>query len=223
MEKSLQDIIKAVRSKGYMLYTEPYKLNVVGIRNSNVTQNDSFDDLIAFFYYDDKGTLIGKVAQATTDPSIQYLENPMAEGGTAILKAGQYIDTYAIDKHIGKYDALCQRLKPVTVIRDSDRNSYLNLLAPTTTGMYGINIHRAAVGQNMPDKIGPYSAGCQVFRNESDFQMMMNMAQKSRSVHGNKFTYTLIDERDFIKTTNTIILGIGLLAASYYLYKSVKS
>lgn len=225
MQKSLADVIKAVRSKGYMVYTDPFKLNVVGIRNSNVTQDDTFDDLIAFFYYDDEGTLIGSVAEATTDPSIQYLKTPMSkEGkGTAILKAGQYVDTYAIDYHNGKYLALCQRLKPVTVMRDDDRNSYLNLLAPTTTGMYGINIHRAYVGANAPNKIGPYSAGCQVFRNEKDFQMMMNMAQKSRDVHGNKFTYTLIDERDFLKTANTILLGIALVAGAYYLYdKSFK-
>lgn len=220
--KTLEDIIRAMRSKGYVVNTEPFKLNVVGVRNSNVTQDDTFDDVIAFFYYDDKGSLVGKIAQGTTDPSIKFLKNPSVGSGTAILKAGQYVDTYAIDMHNGKYEALCQRLKPVTVMRDDDRNSYLNLLAPTTTGMYGINIHRAAVGENMPNKIGPYSAGCQVLRNEKDFQLMMDMARKSRAIHGNKFTYTLLDERDLLRNTNTILLGLGILIGAYYLYNKSK-
>lgn len=184
-----------------------------------------FDDEIAFFYYDDKGTLVGKIAEATTDPSAQYLKSPISgveQKGTAILKSGQYIDTYAIGMHRGKYEALIQTLKPVTVIRDNDRNALINYFAPTETGFYGINLHRASVGQNNSDVIGPYSAGCQVFRNETDFQLFMSMARKSRDMHGNKFTYTLIDERDLIKKANTLLLGLALVGVSYYLYQKVK-
>jgi LPXTG-motif cell wall-anchored protein len=50
---------------------------------------------------------------------------------------------------------------------------------------------------------------------------MMRLAQTSRKKYGNTFTYTLIDERDTLKFRNTtlsLIVGIGLLALSGYLF-----
>lgn len=225
MKKTLNDVIRSLKSKGYVINTQPYKLNIVGIRSSERTRQDVFDDEIAFFYYDENGNPVGKIAQATTDPSAQYLQKPIAgveNKGTAILKSGQYVDAYAIGMHQGKYEALTQTLKPVTVIRDNDRNALINYFAPTESGFYGINIHRASIGQNNSDKIGAYSAGCQVLRNETDFQLLMSMARKSRDKYGNKFTYTLIDERDLVKTKNTLLLGLALVGVSYYLYQKVK-
>jgi hypothetical protein len=225
MTKTLNDIVKTLKAKGYIVYTQPYKLNIVGIRNSERTRQDVFDDLIAFFYYDDKGNLIGKIATGTTDPSAEYLMKPISgveDKGTAILKSGQYVDTYAIGMHRNKYEAVIQTLKPVEVIRDNDRNALINYFAPTEKGFFGINLHRASVGKNNPDVISKDSAGCQVFRDETDFQLFMNMARKSRDAHGNKFTYTLIDERDIIKQANTLLLGLAFVGAALYLYKISK-
>ena len=222
---TLQDIVATMRSKGYIVNTKPYQLNVVGIRSSNVTSL-YYDDQIAFFWYNDKGKLEGKISPATTDPSVYYLrDNPMNREGTAILKSGQYVDTYAIDSHRGKYLALCQRLKPVTVIRDADRNDLLNFFAETSTGMYGINIHRSSYGKSNELIIGPDSAGCQVFQNPEDFMEMMKAAEISKNKYGNKFTYTLIDERDFVKTVrNVSLLGVGLLliGVGVYIYYKVR-
>jgi hypothetical protein len=208
----LREIIDSMIAKGYIVYKEPLKLNVVGVRNG-ATTSVNFDDEIAFFYYNEKGKLIGKVCPATTDPSVDYLKNPMRRDGTAILKSGQYVDTYKIDFHNGKYLALTQRLRPVTVIRDNDRNDLLNFFEDTDTGFFGINIHRASRNKNDVSVIGPDSAGCQVFQNEQDFNEMMAAATVSSAKYGNKFTYTLLDNRDvFKKYRNYTLLGIIFVA-----------
>lgn len=224
MQANLNSIIKSAEKLGYPIDKRPNKLNVIGVRNSKATSQDKFDDLLAYFTYDDKGNLVGKVVAGTTDPSTYFLKTPMNVKGAAILKSGQYKDAYAIGLHRGQYEALVQ-VKPVTVIRDSDRNAYINYFAPTQTGLYGINIHKSTKGKSNEDIIDRDSAGCQVFRNIPDFMDMMRLAQTSRKKYGNTFTYTLIDERDTLKFRNTtlsFIVGLGLLTLATYIYKKNK-
>ena len=224
MQANLNSIIKSAEKLGYPIDKRPNKLNVIGVRNSKATSQDKFDDLLAYFTYDDKGNLVGKVVAGTTDPSTYFLKTPMNVKGAAILKSGQYKDAYAIGLHRGQYEALVQ-VKPVTVIRDSDRNAYINYFAPTQTGLYGINIHKSTKGKSNEDIIDRDSAGCQVFRNIPDFMDMMRLAQTSRKKYGNTFTYTLIDERDTLKFRNTtlsFIVGLGLLTLATYRYKKNK-
>ena len=220
--KSLEDVVYQAESEGYQLDKRPNKLNLIGIRDAKDTTSLTFDDVIAYFYWDDNGKLQGKVAPGTTSPSKYWLENPMNSAGAAILKSGQYKDTWGIGMHRGKYEALTEK-KPVTVMRDDDRNSYLDFFAPTTTGTYGINIHRASRGKDNVTYIDKDSAGCQVFRDEADFNEMMSLARISRGIYGNEFTYTLIDNRDVIKKIrNFSIVGVvlvGLSAYMYFLYK----
>jgi hypothetical protein len=220
MKETLKDIIGSAQKLGYNIDKRPNKLNIIGVRNSNATSQEKFDDLIAYFTYDKNGNLVGKVVPGTTDPSTVFLKSPINVKGAAILKSGQYKDAYAIGLHRNQYEAL-EQVKPVTVIRDADRNALINYFAPTQTGLYGINIHKAQKGKNNEDIIGTDSAGCQVFRNLTDYMDMMRMAQTSRKNHGNSFTYTLIDQRDVLKFRNTtisLIVGIGLLVLSSYLF-----
>lgn len=222
---SLDDVIRAMKDKGYRIDTRPDALNVVGIRSADPSSQDKFDDYIAYFTFDAKGNPKGKVATGTTDPSTYYLQSPMNPEGTAILKSGQYVDAYAIGKHRGKYEALVQT-KPVTVIRDNDRNGYTNLFDRTTTGLYGINIHRSTATKSDDTLIGKDSAGCQVFQYVNDYNDMMRMAKTHESKYGNRFTYTLLDERDTIKNVNTVlavgIIGLASLSAAYAAYKLIK-
>ena len=220
MEKKLTDIIKSAERLGYTIDKRPNKLNIIGVRNSKATSQDKFDDLLAYFIYDNNGKLVGRVVSGTTDPSTYFLKSPMNLKGAAILKSGQYKDAYQLGLHRGKYEALVQR-KPVEVIRDNDRNALINYLAPTQTGLYGINIHKAQKGKNNEDIIGLDSAGCQVFRNIRDFEDMMQLARISKNKYGNSFTYTLLDDRNLLKFANTTILlvaGIGLVGLSVYLF-----
>ena len=220
---TLAEVIQLVEGQGYQVDKRPYKLNVVGIRDTATTIPEKFKDEIAYFYFDDNGNAVGKVAVGTTLPSVYFLNNPIQNtSGTAILKQGQYKDAYKIGLHKKIYEALVQD-KPVTVIRDNDRNSYLNFFAKTETGLYGINIHRASVGKEDATIISQDSAGCQVYQNESDFQAMMEMARQSRDKYGNTFTYTLIDKKEiYKKRINYALVGgilIGITAYVYYLKK----
>jgi len=210
---TLNSIILQAKTQGYFFDERPNKLNIIGVRNPKNTSPTRFEDQIAYFYYDNNGNLNGKVVPATTSPSVYFLENPMVSGGTAILKQGQYKDSYSIGYHRGQYEALVQS-KPVTVIRDNDRNKIINFFAPTTTGLYGINVHRASVNKSNKLYIEKDSAGCQTFQNKSDFEDMMKLARKSRDLYGNKFTYTLIDQKQ-VYTNYTIV---GILVVGIVLY-----
>jgi hypothetical protein len=193
--REIKSLVKTLNSKGYKVFTEPYKLNIVGVR-SDITKANSFDDKIFVFYENKYGDWEGKSFPATTDAGTYWLQNPMNSQGTALLKEGQYPNSHKLGLHRGQYKALVQQ-SPVTVIRDYDRNAVLDFNnGREFTGLYGINIHRASsIGTTKV--IDKYSAGCQVFSNADDFAYFLQLAEASKDRYGNNFTYTLIDERAY--------------------------
>lgn len=216
-------LVRLMTSKGYVVYDKPYQLNIVGIRSNSVKPN-SFDDTIRVFFKDDSNKWIGYSMNATTDAGTYWLQNPMMPKGTALLKAGQYVDAYSIGQHRGQYTALVQS-KDVTVIRDYNRNAILDFNnGKEDKGMFGINIHRASVSGNTTT-VDKYSAGCQVIQNPKDFETLISLAKKHQSKYGNKFTYTLIDERALSrrKKMRAIVIGLSVLSlASIGYYISLK-
>jgi hypothetical protein len=128
--------------------------------------------------------------KASVDPGKYYINHPINANGTAFLKEGQYRNTYAIAKHQGVIDAVCQRLNVVTVRRYKPNNPTPRL----DTGMFGINIH---CNTDEAYNIGSASAGCQIFWDLEDFYMFMKICYKHKSEHGNVFTYTLFDKTYF--------------------------
>jgi hypothetical protein len=225
-KSEIRILIRTLKSKGYIVYDRPYELNIVG-RRSDITKPNSFDDWIYIFYQNNDGDWEGWKAKATTDAGTYWLLNPMQSKGTALLKAGQYVDTYKVDRHNGRYFAVTQRLKPVVVIRDYNRNNVLDFNnGKEESGMFGINIHRAD-STGTTKTIDKYSAGCQVFENADDFNQFMEMAYKQKDLYGNKFTYTLIDERSYNRRRRRRILiwsavGIGLVAGAIVVRKLIK-
>ena len=200
---SVDAIIDVMNAKGYRVYDTPgvdYNLNIVGIRSFN-PQPREFDDTLVIFHRF-RGVWDIYNWHITTDPGIFYLLNPPADRpGTAILKEGQYRGVYKIDIHgrgrPGSHLALCQRLGNVTVYRDSNRDDSLNLIPGTEqTGKFGINIHKAR-SSDTPLFNWKASAGCQVFADHRQFNQFMQMCKFGRDAFGNKFTYTLLHERDF--------------------------
>ncbi len=192
---SLQRIQNAMRRLGYVIYTQPYRLNIVGVRNPTAVP-DSFDDSINVFYVDNAGKWIHESYPATVDPGLTVLLTPYKDTiGAAILEPGQYVDAYQIGLHKSSYTALVQR-GPVTVIRDGDRDRTLDFGGPTRqTGLFGINIHRANATGTSP-KVGEWSAGCQVIANPTNFAKLIALAEKHRGLYGNTFTYTLLRQED---------------------------
>jgi hypothetical protein len=166
-----------------------------GIRSSGRDAN-SFDDMIGCCYVDEDGLWNAHYWPATTDPGGYYLEHPMNSAGCAILVAGQYLDTWKLDLHGGKYEALCQRAGEVSVYRDASRDDKLDLDPTTiTTGYFGINLHAATRNEGgQSTQVNKWSAGCQVHATQKGFARMMELAHLQVEKTGRKtFSYTLLD------------------------------
>lgn len=185
--------------KGYAFFTKGnYNVNIIGIRsNQNNKVTNKYDDVLVLDY--NNGASHKRcIYNITTDPGLSSIKKPSNAKGTAILVPGQYRSTYKVDLHNGKYEALCQRLKPVKVYRDGNKDDIYDLLPEKIDeGMFGINIHRSNETWTRTS-IDGYSAGCQVFNNPKDFNSFMDVIRKSKNIYGNSFTYTLITEEDMI-------------------------
>lgn len=191
------DNVRAVmEKKGYRFFESGiYNLNIIGVRRSTVEIN-KFDDYLLLIYKTSPSNWVFKTYPITTDPGTYWLLNPTNPKGTAILIPGQYRSTWKIAKHQGKYEALCQR-KPVKVWRDDNRDRVLDFYSsPEDEGYFGINIHRSNP-YTESSQVDKWSAGCQVFKKVDNFKEFMNYCNKSASMYGDGFTYTLLEELDF--------------------------
>jgi len=195
-----EQVETAVKSKGYKWFEDAsnksYDVNIVGVRNTlpsvykKVT--NVFDDHITLTFKDEKGVLQFYCWMATTDPGKKGVQQFHNAKGVARLVPGKYLTTYAIDKHQGKYDALCQRLGEVTVWRDGNKDLMFDEVLKDT-GMFGINIHKAGQDSTWVEN---WSEGCNVFKRVKDFDVFMSICKKAAKIHGNKFSYTLIESTD---------------------------
>jgi hypothetical protein len=194
---NIDNIQRAMKSKGYRWFendSRNYNLNIVGVRHSDHNATNKFDDWITLSWKFQNSWFFKKYP-ATTDPGWHWLHKLLNPKGAAILVPGQY-DAYALDYHQGKYKAMCQRRGPVKVYRDKNKDKILDLDPSTIdVGWFGINIHRANVS-GITDWVNMHSAGCQVFQNAAHFADFMSLAGKAAANFGNKFTYTLLDEKD---------------------------
>lgn len=192
-------IQNAVESKGYKWFKDEknvgFDVNIVGVRNNAPSIADKvtnvFDDVITLSFKENGVEKYFEWAN-TTDPGKKGVEQFHNAKGVARLVPGQYRTKFAIDKHQGKYDALCQRLGNVSVYRDNDKNSTFNEKI-IDTGMFGINIHKAGQDSTWVEN---WSEGCQVFKRVKDFDEFMSIIKKAAKIHGNKFSYTLIESTD---------------------------
>ena len=62
--------------------------------------------------------------------------------------------------------------------------------------MFGINIHKAGDSSVVVDG---WSAGCQVLARSFDFNELMNLVTLATSIWGDRFTYTLLEEKDLLR------------------------
>lgn len=160
-----------------------FPFHFVGIR-SNANLANQFDDLFAVI----QGDTI-RWFTCTTNAGTHWLKNLLNPKGTALLKPNQYVDTWQIGLHQGKYKAFCQ-CKPVEIYRDANMNDIAEESNVIDKGIFGINIHRA--NETAISKfIDKWSAGCQVLNNPADFAILLSMAIETKQPF---FTYTLLKE-----------------------------
>lgn len=193
---NVNEVIKHMTLKGYDVFlndSKNYNLNIVGIRNQNLTTDIFNDWMIVFWKYNNR--LNQRWYKITTDPGDYTLKNPYSQDGTAILVPDQYRGVYKIDKHQGKYEALCQRGGMVKVFRDNNKDESLDMdINRIQEGWFGINIHGASQKTDVTKNVGAWSAGCQVFQDWRDFEEFMSICKRASEIWGNSFTYTLLEE-----------------------------
>jgi hypothetical protein len=189
----IDKIKQAMKLKNYKFFESgDYNLNIIGIRNSDTGSKvtNVFDDLLTVSYKIGDVWHFKKWA-ATTDPGTKGVKEFHNAQGVARLVPGQYRGSHAIGLHQGKYEALKQA-KPVKVYRDANKDmTYDTKLI--TEGIYGINIHKAGADSTYVEN---WSEGCQVFKKSADFDEFMALVKKAATLHGNSFTYTLLESKD---------------------------
>ena len=198
-----EQIMNVVEGKGYKYFhdnnNKSYDVNIIGIRNSktNGRVTNAFDDLMTIAYKNADGEWMYHEFPCTTDPGTHWVENILNPDGVAILKPGQYRGSHKLRLHQGKYLALGQK-KPVKVYRDANLDGKYDLIEESVKeGIYGINIHRATSRSGgKSTRIDKWSAGCQVIADNDDWHEFLDICQAAREIHGNSFSYTLIESKD---------------------------
>ena len=196
--EKIKDTVEAL---GYKYFTgEEYDINIIGVRNSETKGKvtNRFDDKLTISYKVD-GEWQYHEFDCTTDPGTHWVENILNDKGVAILKPGQYRRSHMLRLHAGKYLALGQK-ENVTVYRDNNRDANYDLdESKTDTGLFGINIHRASKYEGRKStQVDKWSAGCQVIASNDDWHEFLDICQAAREIHGNSFSYTLIESKDII-------------------------
>ena len=196
MSYTREQIEAAVKAKGYVWFEDAankgFDVNIVGIRNSATGQKvtNAFDDTLTISYKEN-GVWKFHSWSATTDPGKKGVLEYHNAAGVARLVEGQYRGSHTIRLHQGKYEALGQA-KNVKVYRDANKDLTYNE-DKIQEGIFGINIHKAGADSTYVEN---WSEGCQVFKKSADFEAFMTICRKSRDIHGNSFTYTLIESTD---------------------------
>ena len=194
MKYTRDQIETAVKAKGYAWFegAKDYDVNIVGVRNSATGQvvTNAFDDVITVSFKID-GIWQYKEWANTTDPGKKGVMQFGNKAGVARLVEGQYRGSHTIRLHQGKYEALGQA-KNVKVYRDANKDMKYDE-NKIDEGVFGINIHKAGADSTYVEN---WSEGCQVFKKSAEFEEFMAICRKAKAIHGNSFTYTLIESAD---------------------------
>jgi len=198
-----EQIMNVVEGKGYKYFhdnnNKSYDVNIIGIRNSktNGRVTNAFDDLMTIAYKNADGEWMYHEYPCTTDPGTHWVENILNPDGVAILKPGQYRGSHKLRLHQGKYLALGQK-KPMKLYRDANLDGKYDLIEESVKEeLVGINIHRATGRTGgKSTRVDKWSAGCQVIADNDDWHEFLDICQAAREIHGNSFSYTLIESKD---------------------------
>ena len=195
-----EQIETTVKSKGYKWFEDNsnkgYDVNIVGVRNSETKGRvtNAFDDCLTISYKVD-GEWQFHCFPCTTDPGTHWVE----DRGVAILKPGQYRGSHKLRLHQGKYLALGQK-KPMSIYRDANLDGKYDLIEESVREeLIGINIHRATgKSGGKSTRVDKWSAGCQVIADNDDWHTFLDICQTAREIHGNSFSYTLLESKDIV-------------------------
>lgn len=216
-------MIRYLQSQGYTYYTEPFHMNIVGIRNSdkdNGKITNIFDDEIFLFFKNNDNVWETRTYKITTTPGYKPRTNVLPNGpghdpGVAYLLYGQYRDKWMLGYHQnrtgkvgGKINNRTGQLFPEHKALVDAETAYIRntpggteyLLTnnkPKKTGKIGINIHRSSE-TGTSAKVDNYSEGCQVFSSKNNHNEFIELCQKQLdNTKFGRFTYTLIPSGEY--------------------------
>jgi len=191
-------LAEAFEAKDFKFFDKgAYNVNLYGIRNSSYNANE-WNDVLGIAYRDHIGNPINMMHRGSTKPGLYWLKDKMGNiEGTAILCPGQHSNCWKIGLHKG-YEALQQKAEGVfKVWRDDDKDGRFDYHGDVYTNVTGLNCHTESLLLDS-DKVGAYSAGCQVRAISFEHFQMMEIVKRSNQLFGNSFSYTLFDERELM-------------------------
>ncbi|MFB6342640.1 hypothetical protein ACE1ET_13005 [Saccharicrinis sp. FJH62] len=197
MQITYEQLQQIYNRKGYNFFDRgSYNLNIFGIRSDNPLV-DEFNDFIGLAYRDVSRNKIVHLFNATTKPGLYWLKQKTGSvNGTAILIPGQYKSCWTLGFHKG-YQALTQKAIGVfNIWRDNDMDGDLDTSGQVFSDVTGLNLHTTSF-KNDVEKVGAYSAGCQVIQDDLDFNIFLAVVIKSSMIYGSVFSYTLFELNDF--------------------------
>lgn len=185
-----------IAKKKYQWFND--KPNIIAVR-TNLQIPDVFNDPI-FIAYKNKGVDTLFTGMITTEPGITYQKKLLNPKGCWVMMPAQMIDAYSPGFHQGKPDHRCLRSTgKIFGLREDDQDSIIlndkDAVAQWVDGTtVGANIHGANKA-GITAKVGPWSAGCQVYNDWKKKEEMMDIVQKLYP-RLTKVTYTLLTEKD---------------------------
>lgn len=150
-----------------------YRMPVDGLvwLRTDMVFSNKFDDFVVCY----KAGRIVYVAPASTTAGDFYVYNPLTVGGingTAVATEQQVIGSHRFVTG-AKWSNLWlgapyfQQVLPITIYRDGTKDRQIDKKV-TQFGLYGINFHRAGLG----DWVNKWSAGCQVVPDKHWFEIV---------------------------------------------------
>ena len=191
----LPPILWNVKKHGFAIFEDgDYDLNIIGIRNVIDPKDNRFDDQIVIAYRCN-GKWITETAAFTTDPGAYWLTKEDYRDCAVYMHPQQARGAYKIGSHRG-YKALRQ-IRSVRFWRDGDKSFSPRYGGPIFKDMIGLNIHRSSKKEGGSLYVDRWSAGCQVFQNNNDFERFLELCELQISSLGYRtFTYTLITNKE---------------------------
>lgn len=197
MELNFDSVKKLYEDKGYKFCkTGKLNVNIFGIRKGLTV--DVFNDIIGIAYFDENNKPQLKYYVGTTDPGGYWLKNKLGNiEGTFILAPGYYPNCWVIGLHHQEYEALIQSgPKVFKGWRDRNSDGKLDMTGPLLNDVNGLNLHTTSHLTGKAEKVGAYSAGCQVMQFTKDHLELMAIVKKSQTLYGPKFSYALFENHD---------------------------
>lgn len=221
-------LIQILKNKGYVIYDEPYHMNIVGIRYQypGDKYSNTFTDKLYVFYKENKNnnswkiknyklsTLPGakiKIRQKHYDKFKEKVDDSSIIGKTISLK--KYVKylgrtglgilqpaQYINSFILGEFEGkgALKNVGTQYAYRDSNWDSDKITYSSEDKGNFGMHIHRGFDGGIY---VNNWSEGCQVLSSDRSLNSFMGLMNKQKD---KRYSYTLVTSKDYELAVNQI-------------------